>query len=445
MSNPFPNPSNSVNIKSVDASSSGSLSLGLGLGDGGNVSSSFARLTVAALFGGLAAVGIYKAYLENEEALVRRLTRLKGKNGRPVRIWLDGCFDLMHFGHANAFRQARSMGDLLVVGLNGDEEIKKVKGPPIMTEDERYTAVAACKWVDEVVRDVPYVMNEEYLMMLFDKYQVDYIVHGDDPCVLADGTDVFAAAKRLGRYKTIKRTEGVSTTDIVGRMLLMTKDHHHKSEADLGADLKRRLSSGSLESMVPVTKVSNFLPTTRRLREFSTGKTPKATDRIVYVDGAFDMFHAGHIDLLRGAKEMGDFLIVGLYTDDVVNQYRGSNYPILNLYERVLSVLSCRYVDEVIMGAPWQMTRDVITSMNISVVACGDISERYGFAPENLDPYAIPREMGILRVIPSTRQLTTQTIVDRILTRRMEFETKYERKSKQELEYLANKTFVEES
>eukprot|EP00002_Diphylleia_rotans_P024290 TRINITY_DN4789_c0_g1_i6.p1 TRINITY_DN4789_c0_g1~~TRINITY_DN4789_c0_g1_i6.p1 ORF type:complete len:153 (+),score=33.27 TRINITY_DN4789_c0_g1_i6:49-507(+) len=152
MSNPFPNPSNSVNIKSVDASSSGSLSLGLGLGDGGNVSSSFARLTVAALFGGLAAVGIYKAYLENEEALVRRLTRLKGKNGRPVRIWLDGCFDLMHFGHANAFRQARSMGDLLVVGLNGDEEIKKVKGPPIMTEDERYTAVAACKWVDEVVR-----------------------------------------------------------------------------------------------------------------------------------------------------------------------------------------------------------------------------------------------------------------------------------------------------
>ena len=44
--------------------------------------------------------------------------------------------------------------------------------------------VLGCKWVDEVVRDVPYVMNDEYLRHIIDKYQLDYIVHGDDPCIV---------------------------------------------------------------------------------------------------------------------------------------------------------------------------------------------------------------------------------------------------------------------
>ena len=55
---------------------------------------------------------------------------------------------------------------------------------------------------------------------LFDEYNIDYIIHGDDPCLLPDGSDAYALAKKAGRYKQIKRTEGVSSTDIVGRMLL---------------------------------------------------------------------------------------------------------------------------------------------------------------------------------------------------------------------------------
>ena len=54
---------------------------------------------------------------------------------------------------------------------------------------------------------------------LFNEYGVDYIIHGDDPCILPDGSDAYALAKAAGRYKQIKRTEGVSSTDIVGRRL----------------------------------------------------------------------------------------------------------------------------------------------------------------------------------------------------------------------------------
>jgi ethanolamine-phosphate cytidylyltransferase len=76
--------------------------------------------------------------------------------------------------------------------------------------------VGAVKWVDDVIPDAPYAITEDFMKKLFTEYNIDYIIHGDDPCLLPDGTDAYALAKNAGRYKQIKRTEGVSTTDIVG-------------------------------------------------------------------------------------------------------------------------------------------------------------------------------------------------------------------------------------
>lgn len=51
---------------------------------------------------------------------------------------MDGCFDLMHYGHANALRQAKALGDELVVGVVSDEQIVANKGPPVLSMEERY-------------------------------------------------------------------------------------------------------------------------------------------------------------------------------------------------------------------------------------------------------------------------------------------------------------------
>ena len=56
------------------------------------------------------------------------------KRKKSIRIWVDGCFDMVHFGHANALRQAKQMGDYLVVGVHSDEEIMKHKGPPVFSQ-----------------------------------------------------------------------------------------------------------------------------------------------------------------------------------------------------------------------------------------------------------------------------------------------------------------------
>ncbi|KAJ8367044.1 hypothetical protein AAFF_G00333580 [Aldrovandia affinis] len=93
---------------------------------------------------------------------------------------------------------------------------------PVFTQAERYKMVRAIKWVDEIVEGAPYVTTLETL----DKFNCDFCVHGDDITLTVDGKDTYEEVKKSGRYRECKRTQGVSTTDLVGRMLLMTKAHH---------------------------------------------------------------------------------------------------------------------------------------------------------------------------------------------------------------------------
>lgn len=132
-----------------------------------------------------------------------------------------------------------------------------------------------------------------------------------------------------------------------------------------------RAQAGERDGEDSNTSVSHFCPTSRRIMQFSTGKTAPLQSRVVYIGGAFDMFHAGHVQALEHARSFGDFLLVGVHTDDSVQQRRGPHLPILSLHERSLSVLSCKYVDEVIIGAPWVVTQDLLTTFNVSVVVSG--------------------------------------------------------------------------
>ncbi|CAG8463522.1 91_t:CDS:2 [Diversispora eburnea] len=290
---------------------------------------------------------------------------------KPIRIWVDGCFDMMHYGHANALRQAKAMGDFLVVGVHSDAEIEKHKGPTVMKEEERYAAVAACKWADLVVPDAPYITS----LQVMDQYDCDFCVHGDDTTTTADGSDCYQEVKDAGRYRECKRTQGISTTELVGRMLLMTRDHHKRRSSIASVnneDLSTFSSSPSQQNKSEV-KISHFLPTSRRIVQFSEGREPNPGDKVVYVDGAFDLFHVGHVEFLKRAKNFGDYLLVGVHDDQTVNAIKGANNPLMNLHERVLSVLACRYVDEVIIGAPYSVDENVLYKVyKVDVVAHGN-------------------------------------------------------------------------
>ncbi|XP_020109808.1 ethanolamine-phosphate cytidylyltransferase-like [Ananas comosus] len=366
----------------------------------------------------------------------------KKRGKRPVRVYMDGCFDLMHYGHANALRQAKSLGDVLVVGVVSDEEIVANKGPPVLSMEERLILVSGLKWVDEVITNAPYEITEEFMNTLFNKYNIDYIIHGDDPCLLPDGTDAYGLAKKVGRYKQIKRTEGVSSTNIVARILSSLKhmDGDRTSRNSSGCeqgDADEKTLAEANDS--PKSQLSHFLPTSRRIVQFSNGKGPLPGARVVYIDGAFDLFHAGHVEILRSARQLGDFLLVGVHNDQTISQRRGC-HPIMHLHERSLSVLACRYVDEVIIGAPWEVSRDMIATFNISLVVHGTVVECN--SKSDIDPYATPKSMGIFRTIESPRNTTSMSVARRIIDNYETYEKRNLKKNASEERYYAEKKFV---
>lgn len=91
------------------------------------------------------------------------------------------------------------------------------------------------------------------------------------------------------------------------------------------------------------------------------------------------MFHAGHVAILKQAREFGDYLIAGVHSDEVVNAQRGLNMPIMNLNERVLSVLGCAYVNDVLIDAPLRITRFVFEFQMVqSLKANWDCTKSHG-------------------------------------------------------------------
>ena len=128
----------------------------------------------------------------------------------------------------------------------------------------------------------------------------------------------------------------------------------------------------------------------------------------VYVDMVADLFHHGHVELLHRARELGDELIVGVHSDDTVASYK--RRPVMTMEERVRVVEACRYVDEVVPGAPLKMSRAYIEQHQIDLVVHGD-----DLSTENIElMYRVPRDMGILRLIPYTPSISTSEILRRL-------------------------------
>lgn len=133
--------------------------------------------------------------------------------GRPVRVYADGVFDLFHIGHMRALQQAKTAfpNTQLIVGVTGDKETHRRKGLTVLSARERAESVRHCKWVDEVIEDCPWIVTAEFL----EKHNLDYVAHDDLPYGADEGDDIYGPIKEKGMFLVTQRTEGLSTTGII--------------------------------------------------------------------------------------------------------------------------------------------------------------------------------------------------------------------------------------
>ena len=144
------------------------------------------------------------------KATVDRLKR----EGKKV-VFTNGCFDILHAGHTRYLREARKLGDALILALNSDSSVRSIKGPmrPIVPEAERAEVVASLDSVDFVT-----VFDELTPLELIEFLQPDVIVKGGD-WAEKDIVGAKAVRKWGGRVAIMPEIEGASTTNIIDKVL----------------------------------------------------------------------------------------------------------------------------------------------------------------------------------------------------------------------------------
>ena len=143
---------------------------------------------------------------------INKINRWK-KSGYKV-VFTNGCFDILHLGHLDYLEKSRNLGDRLVIGLNTDSSVRRLKGPnrPIIAELSRARMLAALAFVDLVI-----AFNEETPLELIKKVKPDILIKGKDYSI----ENIVGAEFVLGNggeVKTIEILEGYSTTEIINKI-----------------------------------------------------------------------------------------------------------------------------------------------------------------------------------------------------------------------------------
>ncbi|RKP33033.1 hypothetical protein METBISCDRAFT_11225, partial [Metschnikowia bicuspidata] len=136
---------------------------------------------------------------------------------RPIRIYADGVFDLFHLGHMRQLEQAKKSFENveLVCGVPADTETLARKGLVVLSDKQRCETLKHCRWVDEVISNAPWCVTTDFL----EEHRIDYVAHDDLPYASTNSDDIYKPIKERGMFLTTQRTEAISTSDIITKII----------------------------------------------------------------------------------------------------------------------------------------------------------------------------------------------------------------------------------
>lgn len=219
--------------------------------------------------------------------------------------YTTGVYDMFHIGHLNILEKAKSMCDYLIVGVSTDELVQKEKNKtPVISYAERAEIVGSIRYVDQVVPQENKNKKEAWEKFHFDKMFVASDWQGTP-----QWKKIEEEFRPLGvEIVYLQHTDGISSTQLT-------------------AFIKKELEE--------INAIH------------SNGRWYGS---IGYTTGVFDLFHIGHLNILRRAKERCDKLIVGVSIDENVMSYKHKK-PVVPFDERIRIIKAVKYVDYVVEQA----------------------------------------------------------------------------------------------
>ena len=144
--------------------------------------------------------------------LKKTLNRLKAK--KKTVVFTNGCFDILHVGHIEYLSKARSLGDILIIGLNSDKSVRKLKGKerPVVSQENRARVLSALSVVDFVV-----IFNDLTPIDLIKTIKPDVLVKGGD-WKIKDIVGADFVKSRGGKVKSLRYIKGFSTKNLIKKI-----------------------------------------------------------------------------------------------------------------------------------------------------------------------------------------------------------------------------------
>lgn len=145
---------------------------------------------------------------------LHELKEVLSKKKNEHVVFTNGCFDILHRGHVSYLQNARNLGDFLIVGVNSDHSVSKLKGPtrPIQNEEDRLFILAGLECVDAVV-----LFEEDTPIRLIEQLLPNVLVKGGD-YVIEEIVGYDVVTKNGGLVTTLPFIDGKSTSNIVKKM-----------------------------------------------------------------------------------------------------------------------------------------------------------------------------------------------------------------------------------
>ena len=329
------------------------------------------------------------------EGELQSLGKAFRKEGKRV-VFTSGAYDLIHSGQAHFLAEARTWGDILIVGISSDISRRKLRGigHPLVGERERAETLSFLRSVSGVT-----IVNEQNLISTLSSLQPDvfFTIKDDWKAGIRSKEEKMTVENYGGKVVKAERLEPfISSSEVVeklARSSIKRRLKHFFGEElgfvnnetapyiDLGRQTPRDLLSYAyLGEVVPWKSLAD-------LRERLRG----TSKRVVFVSGSYDLVHIGHARFIEKARSWGDVLVVGIPSDKVIRKLKGLGRPVVSETSRAELLRFFRAVDYVtILPQPTVVKALKLLKPDIFQTVVEKWNKNYEKSPE----YEIVRSYG---------------------------------------------------